>query len=304
MSTKPAGQDVPGFQLRDQLRALFEIGHHPLYPPPQDPGDLEGTIFQQLHFSNASHEKVRAFYVPPKNTAPGPAVLYIHAHGARYDIGARELIDGRPALAGPMGQSLADLGCAVLCIDLPGFGERCDKSESALAKKALWYGGSLAGQMLGELHSAFHWLGSQDGVDSSRIGLFGLSMGATFAYWLAAAEPRVAAVTHLCCFADFAALIETDAHDLHGPYLTIPNLLNVASNGQIAGAIAPRPQFVGIGDQDPLTPPHAADPALGELRAAYSGSAEHLHIVRDAEAGHTETPDMRRAVLKFFASSL
>ena len=43
------------------------------------------------------------------------------------------------------------------------------------------------------------------------------------------------------------ALIEADAHDLHGLYLTVPGLLSLASNGRIAGLVSPRAQFIGIG---------------------------------------------------------
>ena len=106
-------------------------------------------------------------------------------------------------------------------------------------------GRSLAGQMLGELASALDWLAAGPGTDPARIGVFGLSMGATLGYWLGAVEPRVAAVAHLCCFADFGPLVASGAHDLHGIYLTVPGLLAMASNGEIAGLIAPRPQFVG-----------------------------------------------------------
>jgi dienelactone hydrolase len=90
-----------------------------------------------------------------------------------------------------------------LAIDLPCFGGRAAAAEGAAAKAALWRGGSLAGQMLGELASALDWLAADPGVDARRIGVFGLSMGATLGYWLGAVEPRLAAVAHLCCFADF-----------------------------------------------------------------------------------------------------
>ena len=109
--------------------------------------------------------------------------------------------------------------------------------------------------MLGELSSAFDWLSARSDVDSARIGVFGLSMGATFGYWLGAAETRIAAVMQLCCFADFAELLRSGAHDLHGIYLTVPGLLDLAGNGEIAGLVAPRPQLICIGDLDPLTPP-------------------------------------------------
>jgi dienelactone hydrolase len=233
-------------------------------------------------------------------------LLYIHAHGDRYDIGARELLDGRPALQSPLGLVLARLGFVTLAIDLPGFGSRATASESALAKARLWRGRSLAGQMLGELSSALGWLAARPDVDARRIGTFGISMGATLGYWLAAEDARLACLAQLCCFADFDRLIDSGAHDLHGIYLTVPGLLEVASNGEIAGLIAPRPQLICIGDRDPLTPPAAVDPALASVRAAYAeaGAAENLTVLRQADVGHQESPEMRAAVLAFFQRHL
>ncbi len=160
--------------------------------------------------------------------------------------------------------------------------------------------------MLGELSSALDYLASRPDVDPDRIGAFGISMGSTFGYWLAAVEPRISALMQLCCFADFSELMKTGAHDLHGIYLTIPGLLNIASNGQIAGLVAPRPQLICIGDQDPLTPPHAFEPAYAEAKAAYeaAGAAEKLVLHREAQTGHEESPEMRERVLAFAAEHL
>ena len=131
-------------------------------------------------------------------------------------------------------------------------------------------------------------------------------MGATLGYWLAAVEPRVAAVAHLCCFADFAPMVASGAHDRHGHYLTVPGLLRIASNGEIAGLIAPRPQFVGLGERDELTPPEALAPALAALTAAYraEGADSMLVVHREPDHGHEETPAMRAGVLEFFAKAL
>lgn len=286
--------------LPDQLKELFEIDHHPLVLRPDWTRPTAESNFQELMFASTSGEDIRAFFAVPDGRSLAPAILYIHAHGDNYDICAREVLDGRPALQGPLGQTLVGMGFAVLCIDLPGFGARADRTESDLTKAALWQGKSLAGQMVGELQAAFEWLRAQEGIDQTRIGVFGISMGATLGYWLAAVEPRLAAVAHLCCFADFSELIRTGAHDLHGIYLTVPGLLTLTSNGKIAGQIAPRRQFVGIGDQDPLTPALAVDLALIELRAAYVDCPKNLTICRSPAAGHQETPGMRRAVLEFF----
>ena len=180
-------------------------------------------------------------------------MLYCHAHGARYEIGASELIDGRASLLSPYGPLLADAGFVTLSIDMPTFGERQVPGEDALSKALLWRGKTLMGKMLGDLLVAFDYLRTRTEVDPQRIAAFGLSMGATHAFFLGALEPRFNRIAHLCCYADWARLVETGAHDLHGHYMTVPGLLAKTSVGEIAGLIAPRPQLICVGEDDPLT---------------------------------------------------
>lgn len=290
----------------EALRRSFEIGRHGLDETAREVSEAAGHVVEQVTFETDSGEPVRGLVTRPAEATDSPAILYLHAHGGRYDIGAGELLEGRPALQSPLGPALAAMGFVTLAIDMPCFGARASVTESALSKALLWRGRSLAGQMLGEQAAALDWLAARDDVDASRIGAFGISMGATFGYWLAAVEPRIACVAHLCCYADFGALIETGAHEGHGIYLTIPGLLDVASNGEIAGLVAPRPQLICIGDVDPLTPPAAVDIALAQTRAAYAaaGAADRLFLHREKETGHCETPAMRRAVLAFLADQL
>ncbi len=230
------------------------------------------------------------------------AVLYCHAHGNRHEIGRRELLEGRPALSSPYGPALAEAGHVVLCIDMPGFNERISEgSESSLSKAALWRGTPLFGRMLADLSAALDYLAMRVEVDAGRITTLGLSMGATHAYWLAALDERVAGAAHLCAFANMKPLIETGAHDLHGHYMTVPGLLQHFDMADIAARIAPRPQLVVYGTEDPLTPAAAIDPALERLGSAYrlADAAQQLTIIRSAGTGHMETPDMRAAVLRF-----
>ena len=284
------------------LEGVFERGDHSLELLSRDIDTRPELTVETLRFQTGGGEIVRGFFARPPGNHPVPAILYIHAHGARYDIGADELMHGRSALQSPLGPEFAANGIAVLAVEAPTFGTRTKPDESTRAKALLWRGKSLAGQMLGEQAAAFSWLAGRQDVIADRIGIFGLSMGATLGYWLAAVEPRATCVAHECCYADFAKLIELGAHDLHGIYLTIPGLLNMYSNGQIAGRIAPRPQFISIGDRDPLTPPEAVDIALLQTRAAYgaAGAEDRLIIHREPDTGHVETPAMRAAMLAFF----
>jgi hypothetical protein len=240
----------------------------------------------------------------PDGPGPHPLVLYCHAHGNTYTIGADELILGRPALQGPYGPALARLGIASVAIDLPLFGTRQALGpETALAKAAHWQGRPLMGQMLAELSQLLAWAAAQPEVDATRIATLGLSMGATHAYWLAALQPRIAACAHLCAFSDVAPLIATGAHDLHGPYMTVPGLLRHGDMGDVAGLIAPRPQLVCSGALDPLTPAAALEPALDRLRRAY-GDAPALSGLTDPASGHSETAAMRDRVLTFLTAHL
>lgn len=243
---------------------------------------------------------VPALLLRPDRPA-GAAVLYAHAHGNRYDIGKREVVDGRPALLEPpLGLALAQAGHVVLCPDMPGFGVRQGEgSEAALAKAALWQGRTLLGDMLRDLAAARAALSTL--VEGAPVAVVGLSMGATLAYWLAALDPGVAGCAHLCAFAHIAPLVATGAHDLHGPYMTVPGLLRLGDMGDVAGLVAPRPQLVGAGLRDPLTPPPALEPALARLRAAYASAPHRLSEIIEPATGHQETPAMRAAVLALVA---
>jgi dienelactone hydrolase len=233
-----------------------------------------------------------------------PAILYGHSHGGRYDIGADELLEGREYLLDPLGPVFARAGYVTLSIDMPVFGKRASVTESAAAKALLWYGKGLFGRMLGDHSAALTYLASRPDVDPARIGAFGISMGCTLSYWLAAMDERIKAVAHLCCFADLRKMIELGNHDGHGVYLIVPGLLNEADAGAIGALVAPRPQLICIGEADSLTPPAAVALAWEETSAAYAGHPGRLQLVSEPGVKHQETPRMREAALSFFAANL
>lgn len=233
-----------------------------------------------------------------------PAILYGHSHGGRYDIGADELLEGREYLLDPLGPVFALAGYVTLCIDMPVFGARASVTEGAAAKALLWHGKGLFGQMLCDHSAALTYLASRPDVDPARIGAFGISMGCTLSYWLAAMDERIKAVAHLCCFADLRKMIELGNHDGHGVYLIVPGLLNEADAGAIGALVAPRPQLICIGEADSLTPPAAVALAWDETSAAYANAPGRLQLVSEPGVKHQETPRMREAALRFFGDNL
>ena len=289
---------------RSRLRELIGLDEPAvsLLSSKEEPAD--GYVIEHLRLRLGDTEVRGILTRPVDNERRLPAILYGHSHGGGYGIGARELLDGREYLLDPLGPVFAHAGYVTLCIDMPVFGERATVSEGAAAKALLWHGKSLFGQMLSDHSAALSYLASRDDVDPARIGAFGISMGCVLSYWLAAMDTRIAAVAHLCCFADFRTMIDLGAHDGHGIYLTVPGLLAEADSGSIAALIAPRPQLICIGEADSLTPPAAVARAWAELEPAYAEVRDRLERVSEPDVGHRETPRMREAVLDFFASHL
>ncbi|MEM8554532.1 MAG: alpha/beta fold hydrolase [Pseudomonadota bacterium] len=266
-----------------------------------DMAEVQG-VHVQLGYVDGASQRLPAILLRPLEDKGQAPVLYAHAHGNRYDIGKSEVIDGRPALLDPpLGVALAQAGHPVLCVDMPGFGARQNEgTESALAKASFWEGRTLLGDMLADQSRAFAAL--QNLYPDRPIATIGISMGATLAYWFTALEPRVAACAHMCAFANMAPLIADGAHDLHGPYMTVPGLLSYGDMGDVAALIAPRPQLICAGRADPLTPASALDPPLSQVQMAYRHACRRLQFVLDPDAGHKETPKMRAAIVQLFAS--
>ncbi|WDR06811.1 dienelactone hydrolase family protein [Devosia rhodophyticola] len=270
----------------------------------EDRGD---HILERLTFRLEGKGEVRGLLTRPR-TSSGllPAILYGHSHGGRYDIGADELLWGREYLLRPLGPVLAAQGYVTLCIDMPIFGLRATETENATAKRLLWYGKSLIGEMLSDHAAALTYLSSRTDVDPARIGAFGMSMGCTLSYWLAAIDSRIAALAHLCCYCDYETLVALGGQDGHGMYLMVPGLLNQTSTGEIAGLIAPRPQLICVGEADALTPPLAIDRAFAETAALYAANdaSDRLALLIESGIKHQETPAMRDAMLTFFRAWL
>jgi len=285
---------------RAELRRLLGIGSPDQGGYVVDAENLEGDL--RIRHFRCGDARIPAVSVAPVDSAPdAPALLYCHAHGNAYGIGKSEVLEGRPALQDPpLARVIARAGWTVFCVDMPGFGARQSQGrETALAKSAHWHGQTLLGQMVNDQLLALDVLIAA--VRPSRIATLGISMGGTLAYLIAALRDDIVATAHLCVFADMAPLIKDGAHDLHGPYMTIPGLLREHDMSSIAALVAPRHQFVATGGIDPLTPANAYAPAITTLARAYRDHPDRLTVIRDMAAGHQETADMRKAVLSFLA---
>jgi dipeptidyl aminopeptidase/acylaminoacyl peptidase len=110
-------------------RALAAFMRYPIGGVPlgslvrRDEERQDGFILERLAFAGDS-EEIPALLVRPPDPGRYPAILYCHAHGGRYEVGMRELVEGRPSLLTPYGPLLARAGYVTLCVEMPAFGER------------------------------------------------------------------------------------------------------------------------------------------------------------------------------------
>jgi dienelactone hydrolase len=245
-------------------------------------------------------DAIPATLVLPERSPRG-VVLYCHAHGNNFAIGRDELLHGRPALATPpYGEALPKLGYAALAIDHRGFGARAAVSERLLNKRFLWEGRTLWGMRVADTLAAYDWLRADARFASLPVVSFGLSMGGTMAYWTAALETGIAACVDLCVLAEFDALLESGADDLHAEYFFVPGLRKHFTAASINALVAPRPHLSCAGRDDPLTPPAGLAAIDGAMRAAYAAAdASQAWEQRVFPCGHVETPAMRAAVEGF-----
>lgn len=265
--------------------------------------DRDGYLVERLELNLNGLEPVPAVLVKPAGAlkAALPVVIYHHAHWDDYETGKEEALRGRAAMQmPPYGPALVDRGRAVLAIDHWCFGERKGNVESALFKQMLWQGQVLWGAMVYDGLKAVDYACQRPDLDISRIAVMGMSMGATMSWWTAALDRRIKVCVDLCCMTDFDELIADDGLDRHGIYYYVPNLLSEFTTAHINALIAPRPHLTLVGTRDPLTPPRGVDKVDAAMTAVYTAhDALPAWQLRRYDAGHEETPAMRRAVMRF-----
>jgi pimeloyl-ACP methyl ester carboxylesterase len=269
--------------------------------------EREHYVVERLVLDLNGMELVPACFVRPRKlSGPAPALLYNHAHGNDYVLGKEELLLGRQELQRPpYAEELARRGFCLLAIDHWNFGERRGRSESELFKEMLWKGKVLWGLMVYDSLRALDYLAARREVDARRLGIIGMSMGSTLAWWTAALDERLRAVVDICCLTDFHALLERRGLDGHGIYYYVPGLLKHFTTARIQGLICPRPHLSLAGNFDRLTPPEGLDRIDRQMKQLYgaAGAAQNWRLAR-YDTGHVETAAMRAAAVEFLAAHL
>jgi dienelactone hydrolase len=180
--------------------------------------------------------------------------------------------------------------------------ERSSDQELSLFKINLWFGRSLWGMQLRDEQIALDYLVTRTEIDAKRIGVEGMSMGSTRAWWLAALDDRVSAVVGVACFTRYKELIEQRQLRAHGIYYFVPGLLEHFDTEAIMGLIAPRPFLVLTGDSDagsPLSGIRVLENKLEEVCRLY-GKEDNFKSIVYEKTGHVYTDDEKIEMLDWF----
>ncbi|MEV6179320.1 dienelactone hydrolase family protein [Streptomyces sp. NPDC052015] len=281
--------------------------------------EADGYTRQLVTLSLTRHERVRAALLTPHGPGPFPAVLLLHDHGARFDIGKEKLV--RPwydatRLASArawtekyfsgrfVGDELARRGYVVLAADALGWGDRgplAYDQQQALAGNFYHLGSSLAGLMAREDARAAGFLARLDRVDRRRIAAVGFSMGAFRAWQTAALSDDVAAAAAVCWMTGLKEMMVPGNNTLRGQsayYMLHPGLPRHLDFPDVASIAAPRPMLFFNGGLDPLFPADGVRVAHDKLRAVWrSRHAERrLHLRTWPDLGHVFVDRMQDEV--------
>ena len=267
-----------------------------------DHGDY---ITEKFQFDNEAGSKVRGYLLLPKGMPEKlPAILYCHWHAGEYDIGKEELFQAKHTPEAP-GPAFAKRGYVVLAIDASGFGERNGQgpdgpaekdytAEETASKFNLWVGRTFWGMLLRDDLIALDYLASRREVDPERIGVTGMSMGATQTWWLMALDERFRTGVAIACMTRYQNMIEHGAIHEHDIGYFVPNMLKHFDTEAVIALIAPRPVLFQTGDRDggsPVDGIHAIDSAVRPVYRLYGKEGAFQNVIYPGLA-HVYTPEM------------
>jgi dienelactone hydrolase len=280
-----------------------------LAPPPRadyyDPvvvseEDRGSYVAQKLRVSITGYSRIPAYLLVPKGAGPFPAVLLLHDHGARFDIGKEKVIrpfDDRGermrsadlwtvACYGArwIGDELAQRGYVCFCHDMLNWSDRAGAwfdGQQALASNLLHYGMSWAGLIAYEDLYAAEFLATRPQVDASRVAAMGLSVGAFRTWQVAALSDRIAAGAAICWMATVKGLMFKGSNQTTGQsaYTMVhPGLYNYLDYPDIASLACPKPMLFYNGYRDVLFPVASVEEAYARMRQVWEsqGAGERL----------------------------
>lgn len=277
----------------------------------------DGYTVEKFEFDNGAGAVVPGYLlIPDAGKKPSPAIFYCHWHGGNYDLGKQEIFTTHHTPEIPAA-TLTRAGYVVMAIDAYCFGERSGKGpggpgekggaeEMSTSKRELWLGRSLWAMMVRDDQMALDYLFTRPEVDQQRVGVTGISMGATRSWWLMALDERIKTGVAVGCLTRYQNLIAEEKLKAHGIYYFVPGILNHFDTEAVVSLIAPRPVLFMTGDEDigsPVSGIRKIDASVRPVYDLYNKQDGFQNIIYP-KTGHVYTQDMWEKMQQWFKNRL
>lgn len=306
-----------------------------LTPPPTAPWDVAvlgeedrgSYVVRKLALNISGDSRVLAYLTVPKGAGPFPAVLVLHDHGGRFDIGKEKMVrpfavpdavlksseewTGRAYGGRYVADELSKRGYVCFVTDALNWGDRGgggDRGQQAIASNLMHLGMSFAGLMAWEDLRAAEFLASLPEVDHARIGAMGHSMGAYRTWQVTAMSPHIAAGVAICWMGTVKSLIVPGNNQARGdPAFSMlhPGLLADLDYPDIASLACPKPVLFYNGLYDRLFPQFGVHEAYEKMHRVWDsqGASDRL-ATRIWKVEHTFNQEMQEAAFAWLDSVL
>jgi len=262
----------------------------PFEPKIIEEQDRGTYLARKIVFNVTKQSRVLALMLVPKGKGPFPAVLLLHDHGSKFDIGKEKMIEPwgdeakiKSAKAWSarffterfIGNELVARGYAVLATDALGWGDRSGMTyeiQQALASNFFNLGSSLAGLMAYEDVRSADFLASLPEVNKTKVAALGFSMGAFRAWQVAALTDTISASISICWMTTIKGIMVPGNNTLRGQsayHMLHPGLFNYLDFPDVASLAAPKPMLFYNGNEDSLFPIDAVKDSYDKMRKVY-----------------------------------
>ncbi|MGW8314798.1 MAG: dienelactone hydrolase family protein [Bacteroidales bacterium] len=306
-----------------------------MYHPPEvpfspvviDQEQRDGYVAQKVVFNLSADSRVMGYMLIPDGKGPFPAVLLLHDHGGRFDIGKEKMIrpfhDSIRRMESArewvetnysgrfVGDELAKKGYVCFATDALNWGDRGGggyEGQQALASNLMYLGSSLAGVMAYEDMRAAAFLAGNPRVDPANVVALGHSMGGFRAWQVAALSEYITAGVAVCWMATVKGLASPGNNLTRGNSsynMLHPGIHNYLDFPDIASMACPKPMLFYNGLRDHLSPVNSVEDAYRKMHAVWDSQQAGPQLETQLwDYGHIFNAEMQEGAFQWMEAIL
>jgi dienelactone hydrolase len=259
---------------------------------------------QRISYAIPDGRRLSAWMLHPSvGSGPWPGLIALHPHGDAFAQGGDELAGQRGQREHHYGFNLAERGFAVVCPDLPCFGQQQAPAgmpinhqwEELSLSRALAYGRSLLAETLDQLRCCLAALLDCERTRGLTVSVVGYGMGARTSAWLAFCDQRVGSLWMHAGLGQQAVLLQQGR--LLPRHNLLPGLLAMGlDQADIVADILPRSLGISYGKGDRIATTGAVAPVLAAVRQRHEIFPKANVAVLEGEYDHRFPTPVLRAI--------